>query len=243
MTSQVFAPRKVSVPRDSNAFRSNLCAFSAVRDVSKDVVKVCGIVSPEDAEFAASQGADLIGMILWPKAARSVSIERAKCIASSIRQYGAQAVAVFVDEDAPTIAQVCKDCGVSIAQLHGDKARESLSELPSDIRVIYVVHADSDGIVQTKLPEAERKPDWFLVDSLRGGSGMKFDWNNLKPPSGAVHGWILAGGLTDTNVGEAIRTASPNGVDVSSGVCDQTGLSKDLDKVKNYIHYAKESFG
>ena len=44
-----------------------------------------------------------IGMIMWPKAKRSVSDEVAQQIALEAAQRGVTAVGVFVDEDAETI--------------------------------------------------------------------------------------------------------------------------------------------
>lgn len=41
-----------------------------------------------------------------------------------------------------------------IAQLHGEGARAALPDLPADLAVIYVLHADKAGNVQTPLPPA-----------------------------------------------------------------------------------------
>ncbi len=210
---------------------------------SGGVVKVCGVVCPRIAHLACTEGADLIGMILWPKAKRSVSIETAASISKIATDHGAKAVAVFVDESAEEIEGVCRATGVDIAQLHGDGAREAFLKLPDMIKVIYVVHAQGDGTIQTSLPRDGRKPEWYLVDSMKGGSGTKFDWNRVHPPDGAERGWLLAGGITDGNVVEAIETARPDGVDVSSGVCDSSGLRKDAEKVHHYVRRSKEALG
>lgn len=58
----------------------------------------------------------------------------------------------------------------------------------------------------------------------------------------ASHGWLLAGGLTPETVAEAIATAAPSGVDVSSGVCGPDGLKKDLGKVEGYCGAAAAAF-
>lgn len=209
---------------------------------AEGIIKVCGIVSTEDARFASSNGADLIGMILWPKAGRSVSLDLARKIAFEVSENGSEAVGVFVDEDAEAISRICQDVGIRYAQLHGDVARKSFGSLPEHLKVIYVVHANRDGVIETELPLASRQPDWFLVDSLKGGSGEKFDWEAVQPPVGSLNGWLLAGGLNDENVGTAIEIARPNGVDVSSGVCDRTKLNKDRVKVSRYITGARQGF-
>lgn len=213
------------------------------RSKTDHLIKVCGITSTEDAKLAAERGADLIGMILWPKAGRSVSQETARAIADEARLSGSEAVGVFVDEDAETIASVCNAVGISYAQLHGDGARLSFAQLPEHLRIIYVVHADNSGTIQTALPQGvQRVPEWFLVDSMKGGSGEKFDWDAVRPPSGSRHGWLLAGGLDHENVSSAIKATGCNGVDVSSGVCDETKLKKDPRKVTAYIRSAELAF-
>ncbi|WPT18325.1 N-(5'-phosphoribosyl)anthranilate isomerase 1 [Picochlorum sp. SENEW3] len=219
--------------------RTMRCSVSQKCD---HLVKVCGVVSPEDAAFAASEGADLIGMILWPKAGRSVSLETARNIAAAAKKHGSRAVGVFVEETAEAIVETCEEVGIDIAQLHGDVARSAFASLPLDLQVIYVVHADSNGEVQTDVSGLERRPDWFLVDSLKGGSGMRFDWESLRPPTFSQHGWLLAGGLTHDNVASAIEIARPDGVDVSSGVCNDTKLAKDPSKVSSYVQRAQRAF-
>jgi phosphoribosylanthranilate isomerase len=70
------------------------------------------------------------------------------------------------------------------------------------------------------------QPEFLLVDSLNGGSGVAMDWARLAVPrQEASQGWLLAGGLTPDNVAGAIRVANPSGVDVSSGVCGPDGAS------------------
>ena len=246
------------VDRASPARKTTQVVVNANSSTTK-TIKVCGVTSPEDAKLASSGGANLIGMILWPKAPRSVSLETARAIAEESRRHGSEAVGVFVDESAQTIASVCDAVGITYAQLHGDQARASFNDLPDHLGVIYVVHADSNGAIRTALPTRtgtgdgtgtgtgtgarERgAPDWYLVDSMKGGSGEKFDWDAVQPPTGSKRGWLLAGGLTDENVAAAIRTTRCDGVDVSSGVCDETKLKKDPRKVEAYIRGATQAF-
>lgn len=88
---------------------------------------------------------DCAGMILWPKAKRAVSVSTAADIAAEAVQHGAQPVAVFVDEDADTIARVCSEAGIGIAQLHGDGARASLPDIPPELQVGRAPGSYADG--------------------------------------------------------------------------------------------------
>ncbi|GLI58790.1 hypothetical protein VaNZ11_000548 [Volvox africanus] len=216
---------------------------------SGPLVKICGITNSDDARHAVNSGADLIGMIMWQKAKRSVSMDTARSIAAVARDGGARAVGVFVDEDAATISARCRDAGIPVAQLHGDGARASLPDLDPSLEVVYVLNCAPDGTPLTEPPSellrrmgksGARRPDWVLVDSAQGGSGQALDWCNLKVPyEEASRGWLLAGGLNPDNVATAAGLARPMAVDVSSGVCGPDGLKKDSAKVSSFISAAK----
>ena len=242
-STHTLCPVRTVQTQGGGSKRSHCCKVSASMAKKDKVIKVCGITSGEDARLAASSGADLIGMILWPHAGRSVSLDVAREIATEARNNGSEAVGVFVDEDAETITNICREVGIEYAQLHGDQARASFDAIGEHLRIIYVVHADKDGRIVTQIGHTEKRPDWYLVDSMKGGSGESFDWDALEPPRGSSNGWLLAGGLNDENVSMAIRIAEPNGVDVSSGVCDASKLKKDPVKVCQYISRASDAFG
>ncbi|MCO5593073.1 hypothetical protein L7F22_047079 [Adiantum nelumboides] len=202
-------------------------------------IKICGVTNARDATLAAQAGASFVGMILWPKSKRSICVGTAKEIAHAVRLHKAEPVGVFVDEDAETIDSVCSIAGIQIAQLHGERARASLTDLPSHLEIIYVAHVDKNGFLQTPLPESN-SVDWILLDSLQGGSGNSFDWEQLKTLSiKSRKGWLLAGGLNSENVVTAISMLKPDGVDVSSGVTMPDGLLKDPARVVSFIDAVK----
>jgi phosphoribosylanthranilate isomerase len=97
---------------------------------------------------------------MWPKAKRAVSDAAAAAIAAAARAGGAQAVGVFVDEDAATIARRCRQAGISIAQLHGDASRAALADIPPDLQVCCVwAHTPP------RTPQHRRRP---AADAVRG---------------------------------------------------------------------------
>lgn len=211
----------------------------------KPLIKMCGITSAEDAAAAAIAGADYVGMIVWPKSKRSVCVSLAREIAAAARENGAEPVGVFVDESAAEIERACSDADLTIAQLHGDGARASLLQgLPESLKVIYVLHANKNGVIQTSFPQSDSGPlvEWVLVDGLQGGSGEQFDWRNFQVPSmKSRRGWLLAGGLTPSNVATALSLVAPNAVDVSSGIAGSDGICKDPARIQAFIKAVQDS--
>lgn len=84
---------------------------------ARPLIKMCGITSPEDAAAAATAGANYVGMIVWPKSKRSVSVSLAREIAAAARENGAEPVGVFVDESAAEIEKACSAADLAIAQV------------------------------------------------------------------------------------------------------------------------------
>lgn len=101
----------------------------------KPRIKICGVTNVSDAELVAKSGANFVGMIMWPKARRAVSIEISSQIADIARKHGAEPVAVFVDETFADIVNTCKSTGIKIAQLHGKESRKALQDLPAWLKV------------------------------------------------------------------------------------------------------------
>jgi phosphoribosylanthranilate isomerase len=74
-----------------------------------------------------------------------------------------------------------------------------------------------------------------------GGHGRIFDWALLRgfvPPVP----YLLSGGLTPDNVGEAVRITGTQGVDVSSGVETAPGI-KSPDLIRTFIANARAAVG
>ena len=67
-----------------------------------------------------------------------------------------------------------------------------------------------------------------------GGSGRLANWELAARAAASDDKVWLAGGLTPSNVAEAIATVKPYGVDVASGVEESPGV-KDEDKLRAFV--------
>lgn len=189
-------------------------------------IKICGITHPDDALMAAKLGANYIGMIFSKSSKRNVSHALGKEIADAARMKDAEPVGVFVEATFDEILLCCELTGITTVQLQGDLARQHASRL--DLNIFYAI---PDLFNYTTIP-LHVIP---LFDN-GGGTGKTFDWKTFVPPKDK--NWFLAGGLTPSNVHEAIRTLSPYGVDVSSGVEYKETRRKDPGLVAAFIKEA-----
>jgi phosphoribosylanthranilate isomerase len=198
-------------------------------------VKICGITRPADARAAAEAGADAIGLVFYPPSPRYLSVERAVEIRDALPPF-VQTVALFVNADPATIAQVLGRVRPAMLQFHGDEAPRACEQFGTPYvkayRVKRGVRQDVD-LLEYLRPYASAAA--WLLDSFveeYGGVGERFDWSLI--PAGRSRPLIVSGGLDPENVGEAVRRIRPWGVDVSSGVESAKGI-KDPARMAAFI--------
>jgi phosphoribosylanthranilate isomerase len=197
-------------------------------------VKVCGITSYEDAAMALDQAVDALGFNFFPPSPRYISPAEARSIIRRLPPFTA-AVGVFVNVSSPqSLMDTATLAGVHVLQLHGDETPEYCSQL-SGRPLVKALRIGKGGIRESL---EEYPVQAFLLDSkddaLFGGTGRSFDWK-IAAEIKRVRPIILAGGLRAENVGEAIRTLEPYGVDVCSGVESRPG-KKDACKLREFMN-------
>lgn len=82
-------------------------------------IKVCGITREEDAQLAASLGADAIGLNFVAGSPRCLDVERAKRVAAAIPE-GVVRVGVFAGVTAAVMNETAEAVGLDAIQLHGE---------------------------------------------------------------------------------------------------------------------------
>ena len=195
-------------------------------------VKICGITRLQDALCAVEHGADAIGFI-FAESKRKVSISIVSEIVEQLPK-NFLTIGVFRDQNPQQIIETIHEAGLVGAQLHGQESVQEVAEVASVIK--FIVKSVVAGSVDAKNAD-QFATEMIMVDSANPGSGTNYDLNLLceLPPSVRL---ILSGGLTVSNVAPSIRTASPWGVDVSSGVESTPGI-KDYSKIRDFIANAR----
>jgi len=148
-------------------------------------------------------------------------------------------VGVFAGQDPETVNAIADECGLDLVQLSGGESWQDCLLIAR--QVIRVVHVERGATAADVLGRIEAGTAVAcLLDAASegayGGSGRTIDWSLAREVASRLP-IVLAGGLTPENVGEAVRTVRPWGVDVSSGV--ETRGAKDLSKVRAFIQAAK----
>jgi phosphoribosylanthranilate isomerase len=131
------------------------------------------------------------------------------------------------------------ECGLDLVQLSGHEPWPAC--LLINRQVVKVLHVAPDDTSEEAISRIEAgSATAVMLDRAApgafGGNGEAFDWSVARQIGESMPFW-LAGGLTPDNVVEAIKTARPWCVDVSSGV--ETDGVKDAAKVRAFIQNAK----
>lgn len=204
--------------------------------------KICGLTNTGDALFAASAGADAIGIVNVPESKRYVKLHDAREIFRSMPPFVARVLVA-----SPTRISEVKEIersGAEYIQLHGVEDIMFVKEIRESTRLklikqIYVT--GTEAVEQAQLYSGV--VDAILLDTKThdgmGGTGQVHDWEISKKIASSIEKpVILAGGLNPENVLDAIGKVGPYAVDVASGVEASPGI-KDKKRMEEFIKKVK----
>jgi phosphoribosylanthranilate isomerase len=208
-------------------------------------VKICGLSTPETVDAAVDAGADLIGLVFFPRSPRNVSLEQAAALAARARGK-AKIVTLVVDADDALLTAIARDVQPDLIQAHGSETPERVADIArlTSLPVIKAIRVATDADIAAAADYStvanlilyDAKAPETLGSSLPGGNGHAFDWGLLEGEKRPA--FMLAGGLTPENVADAIRQTGAPVVDVSSGVESAPGI-KDIGLIRKFIEAAK----
>ncbi len=208
------------------------------------IVKICGLSTPETLDVALDAGADMVGFVFFPPSPRHLDLGTARDLGKHVKRRAVK-VALTVDADDATLANIVEVLQPDILQLHG---RETVARL-RDIKQKFGLQVMKAVAVETaadlvSLPGYAAAADRILFDAVApkeatrpGGLGAVFDWHVLEN-LGLKLPFMVSGGLHAANVAEAVRVTRAGGVDVSSGVERAPGI-KDPELIRAFIRAAR----
>ena len=184
-------------------------------------IKVCGITREEDIAELSLAGVDYIGFNFIKSSPRNIEIDWAVKI---IKKYNIQKKAIPLCEisDLKTVHNKFKDFNLVFYQVY--KADDSLNEiekynlnffLPTSATKLKQ-NIDNDLFIDDK--------DKYLLDNFDhglGGSGIKFNWNDLDNIK--LENCMIAGGIEIKDL-VSLKKMGCWGVDLNSKLEDSPGI-------------------
>jgi phosphoribosylanthranilate isomerase len=200
-------------------------------------IKICGITRLEDARHAIESGATALGFVMWPKSPRYVTPAQVRAIVDALPAR-ATTIGLFVDERSADIRRASDASGIGMVQLNDESLPDAMQGLDRPVlKVVTLANVE-------RLAMAWPEDVTLLLDAhdpvKRGGTGQTVDWDRAGEIARRRR-LVLAGGLTPSNVAEAIERVRPYGVDVASGVEASPGI-KDPWKVADFLSQARAAF-
>ena len=207
-------------------------------------VKICGITNLDDALAAVDCVADYLGFNFYPLSPRFIEPPRCARISETLRQRYPQVrlVGVFVNAPVDQVQATLQNCGLHLAQMHGDETPDILAALAGWAykALRSIPEENMAGFIRHAQPFPRLLLDANVTGAF-GGTGKTADWAAAAALA-KQYPIFLAGGLKPENVAEAIARVKPWGVDTASGVEAAPGR-KDPLKLKLFIHLARVAGG
>lgn len=212
------------------------------------IIKICGLSTPDTLQAALDAGANMVGFVFFPPSPRSISFDMARGLGSLAKGRG-EKVALTVDADDALFDEIVANLKPDMLQLHGHETPQRMQTLKQRfglplMKAFHISSADDldaiaayEGVADRLLFDARPPKDAVLP----GGNGAAFDWKILEGVATKTP-WMLSGGLDPSNVANALRITSAQGVDVSSGVETAPGV-KDTGKIRAFVQEARAASG
>jgi len=208
------------------------------------IVKICGLSTSATLDAALEAGADMVGFVFFPPSPRHLGLERARELGAQVRNRAGK-VALTVDADDATLANIVETLRPDLLQLHGKESVARIRDIKRKfgLPVMKAVGVEAAADL-APLPGYAAVADRILFDAhppkdatRPGGLGVPFDWHLLENLALDIP-FMLSGGLSAANVRDAVRITRAGGVDVSSGVESAPGV-KDVAMIRDFIGAAR----
>ena len=200
-------------------------------------IKICGLTREADVAAAVEAGGDAVGLNLYPKSSRYVTLDRAVQLARGLPPF-VTPVLVLVNASRQDVAQACAALPHALLQFHGD---ETPAECDAAGRAYLRAVRMAPGVdlldCARRFPQAAA----LLLDAHvegYGGGGKRFDWSLISPA--VPRPLVLSGGLNPASVIDGVLAVRPYAVDVSSGVEASKGI-KDAALMRRFCDAVREA--
>ena len=98
------------------------------------IVKICGLSTRETLDVALQAGADMVGFVFFPPSPRHISLETARELGKQAKGRATK-VALTVDADDATLANIVEALQPDILQVHGKETVARLRDIKQSLRI------------------------------------------------------------------------------------------------------------
>ncbi len=201
--------------------------------MNRTQVKYCGLSTQQDIDAAIECGVDAVGFVFVPKSPRFITAAKALPLAKLAQQAGVQVVALFANQDAQHVAEVVEMVQPDVIQFHGNESAAFCGQFNLPYWKAVPMLAVNNYLEYIKQYPAAKA---YLLDAFgqqqSGGSGQSFDW--FKFPDLPHKALILAGGIDENNVRQALQITGAKYIDTSSGIEATPGV-KSVSKMQSLM--------
>jgi phosphoribosylanthranilate isomerase len=198
------------------------------------LVKICGLRS--ESELEAASCADFLGFVVEADSKRRLQPDRAKELMALTCN---RTVMVTTCRDIDRLLQLAGALEPNVVQLNTVLSKTEMDrlrkELGSDLWALFPLQDPLDLELLSRMGDLCDRIVLDTPSERGGGTGKVHDWRLSRGirDKAAPQGCVLAGGLSPSNVVEAIRTVAPEVVDVSSGV--ERGGWKSAEEIERFV--------
>lgn len=199
------------------------------------LIKICGITKPKEIKILNEEKPDFAGFV-FAESKRKVDAKTSKTLIELLDK-DIKTVGVFRNNNMEYILEVLKTVKLDIIQLHGSESNDFINELSNKTDCIiwkaFSINSKEDIDVINKCPV-----NTILLDGSNPGSGKAFNWEHLNNKK-INKNIIIAGGINEDNILDAMRTFNPFAADMSSSVetiDDKGNRIKDKSKIHRIIN-------
>ncbi len=203
-------------------------------------IKICGMRETGNIRELAGLKPDYMGFIFYPASKRyagRLSPSDLVNIPGEIEK-----VAVFVDASREEIVSTCKAYSIRILQLHGDEPPAFCRLLREEGFQVIKAFRVGQGLDMEKMEAFAEVCDFILFDTSGegfGGTGLKFDWNQLQDYTLELP-FFLSGGIApgdarrikDMDIPQLYAVDLNSRFEIKPGLKDKEELEKFIRKIR-----------
>ena len=201
--------------------------------------KICGLKNKESLICCEENKVDFFGMIFYEKSPRNISVHEAKILTDLSKDFKIKPVGVFVDHKINDLKKIILSLNLKYIQLHGNEDQSYIDEIKKKLSVKIIKKISIKNSNDLSEINFLKNIDYLLFDykpknnELPGGNSKSFNWNLLKGLKIDIP-WFISGGINETNIKNIQNLLNPNGIDLSSGVEESSGIKSNI-KINNFF--------